>query len=216
MKPGDMDISNAPCALPTPSPARGEKLLAGFVEPVDEAQAVFRQALDALAQPGRIHGVVGRHEVPIGMGHAMTALLLTLADSDTPLWLPAGVDAAVHHYLRFHCGCPLLDAPECAALVAAPKGFAVPPLAQLAQGLPAYPDRSATLLLEVSALRAGEGVRLSGPGIATHRRLAVDGLPADFWLEWRCNQQRFPLGVDVFLTCADQLCGLPRTTLMEY
>jgi len=201
------------CSL---APTRGEGLLAGFAEPVEEAQAVFRLALDALAQPGRIQHITANHEVPTGLGHAMTALLLTLADSDTPVWLPAGVDAAVRTYLRFHCGCPLVDTPECAAFVAVPAGLTAPPLAHMAQGLPAYPDRSATLLLEVAALRADAGVCLSGPGIPTQRRLAVDGVPDDFWGEWRRNQQRFPLGVDVFLTCADQLCGLPRTTRMEY
>lgn len=189
--------------------------LAGFANPVDEAQTVFRLALDALAQPGRVKTIAGSHELPAGMGRAMAALLLTLADADTPVWLPAGVDPSVRAYLRFHCGCPLADEPSRAVFVAVPAGFAAPALPQLAQGDPAYPDRSATLLLEAAALREGQGMRLIGPGIPGERRLEAEGLPADFWAEWRRNHQRFPLGVDVILTQADRLCGLPRTTIAE-
>jgi len=189
--------------------------LAGFACPVHEAQAVFRQTLDALAQPGRVKTARGSHALPVGVGHAMAALLLTLADADTPVWLPANVDPSVRAYLRFHCSCPLVAEPVRAVFVAVPTGFAPPALSQLAQGDPAYPDRSATLLLEVSALREGQGVRLRGPGIPGQCRLQADGLPADFWAERQRSRPRFPLGVDVILTQADRLCGLPRTTIME-
>ena len=87
----------------------------------------------------------------------------------------------------------------------------------LARGEEAYPDRSATLFLEVAALdtdpRApGETLTLEGPGIATCATLVVDGLPPDF-VAWRArNRARFPLGVDVVLVAADVFAALPRTT----
>lgn len=188
---------------------------AGFADPVDEAQAVFRAALDALARPGQLTAVSGRHELPAGLGHAMAALLLTLADADTPVWIPAAMDPAVAAYLRFHCGCPLVAEASQATFVAVPAGHAMPALSSLAQGDPAYPDRSATLLLEVSALDGRQGVQLSGPGIRGTRRLDVAGLPDDFWTHWKRNHQRFPLGVDVLFTQGEQICGLPRTTFVE-
>ncbi len=137
--------------------------LAGFAAPVDEAQASFRQALDALAQPGRVTAMPGSQALPPGMGRAMTALLLTLADADTPVWLPPGLHPAVAAYLRFHCGCPLTEEAALATFVAVPAGHAAPALSQLAQGDPAYPDRSATLILEVDGLAQDAAPAWPGP-----------------------------------------------------
>jgi alpha-D-ribose 1-methylphosphonate 5-triphosphate synthase subunit PhnH len=201
-------VFDAPAAPPT-------TLLAGFDHPEEGAQASFRAALQALATPGLAQPVQAACGVPAGLAPAMTALLLTLVDVDTPLWLPDGVDASVRRFLRFHCGCPLVSEPGRARFVAVPAGFTAPALDVLDAGDPAYPDRSCTLLLEVAALSSGAAVTLSGPGIEHKRPLAVAGLPAGFWREWRANHQRFPLGVDVFLTQGGQVCGLPRTTRVE-
>lgn len=211
--------SHAPVSpAPTAAARAARGLLPGFDDTVAGAQAAFRAALQALAHPGSLQwlpAVAAPRGVPPGLSPAMVALLLTLIDADTPLWLPAGIDEAVRHYLLFHCACPLVDAPSRARFVAVPAGFEAPALAACDPGDPSYPDRSATLLLEVAALHEGPAVSLSGPGIANRTPLAVAGLPDDFWRQWRVNQQRFPLGVDVLLTCGLQLCGLPRTTAVE-
>jgi alpha-D-ribose 1-methylphosphonate 5-triphosphate synthase subunit PhnH len=86
-------------------------------------------------------------------------------------------------------------------------------LAQLRQGSDAYPDQSATCVIEVQSLQAGaSGWVLQGPGIATQQTLQVQGLAADFQAQWADNHGRFPQGVDVFLTTPTQVVGLPRTT----
>jgi len=197
------------------APASGYVPQPGYDDPVAGAQSAFRAALHALAHPGTLVRTAPPRGVPPGLSPAMTALLLTLADADTPLWLPPGTDRATLGYLRFHCASPMADDPAEARFVAVPAGAAPPPLAACRQGEPAYPDRSATLLLEVQSLTAGRAVTLRGPGIAARAPLAAAGLPGDFWRQWRDNHGRFPLGVDVLLTCGDQLCGLPRTTLVE-
>ncbi len=84
-------------------------LLPGFDNPVDDAQAVFRAALEAFAHPGRLETLPATSGQPEGLSPALTALLLTLADPDTPVWLPADVPAAARAFLRFHCSCPLVD-----------------------------------------------------------------------------------------------------------
>jgi len=204
-------------------------LLPGFDNPVDDAQQVFRAALDAFAHPGMLQALpaasVGR---PAGLSPAMTALLLTLADSDTPVWLPADIGSEARAFLRFHCGCPLVDNAAQATFVCVPMGDTPPSLAQCAQGDPAYPDRSATLLLELAALsndaaplsatvsdNGGDTYTLRGPGIETTQTLLASGLPNDFRAQWRANNAGFPLGVDLLLTAGDRFCALPRTTHLE-
>ncbi|MGY6273408.1 phosphonate C-P lyase system protein PhnH [Achromobacter denitrificans] len=195
--------------------ATGRTLLPGFADPVGDAQATFRAALDALAQPGRVCEILADSGVPAGLSPAMTALLLTLVDVDTPLWLPESADEGVLAFLRFHCGCSLVPSPALARFAAVPAGFAAPALSACHQGDPAYPDQSTTLLIEVGSLDSGPQAMLSGPGIPSRRALAASGLPEGFWREWRLNHQRFPLGVDVFLTQGRRICGLPRSTRLE-
>jgi alpha-D-ribose 1-methylphosphonate 5-triphosphate synthase subunit PhnH len=89
------------------------------------------------------------------------------------------------------------------------------PIEAFDAGSDEYPDRSATLVVQVAALTAGTGKRLTGPGIAGEARLAVDGVPERFWLALRDNHARFPRGVDVILACPAAVTGLPRTTRVE-
>ncbi|WP_439672716.1 phosphonate C-P lyase system protein PhnH [Cupriavidus necator] len=195
--------------------APAASLLPGFNNPVDDAQQVFRAALQAFAHPGRLQTLPVASGLPGGLSPALAALLLTLADPDTPVWLPAGVPAAARAFLRFHCGCPLTDDVGTAAFVCVPAGYAVPALADCAQGDPAFPDRSATLLVEVASLAEGDTLTLRGPGIETTQVLRVAGLPADFRAGWRANNAGFPLGVDLLLASCDRFCALTRTTLVE-
>ena len=79
--------------------------LPGFADPVAEAQSCFRAVLAATSRPGTImaagHGLVP----PPPMQPATAAVLLTLVDADTPLWLDAGL-AEAWDWLAFHCGAP--------------------------------------------------------------------------------------------------------------
>lgn len=198
-----------------PASRQAPMLLPGFDDAVKSAQRTFRAALDAMSHPGTIGELAEPCGVPPGLSPALSALLLALADCDTPVWLPPQTPEGVRAFLRFHCGCPLVAEVGQATFVAVPAGHAVPDLAACAQGDPAYPDRSATLLLEVESLCDGPAVTLRGPGIERQATLAVQGLPAGFWTQWQANHARFPLGVDVLLTSASRLCALPRTTQAE-
>jgi len=184
----------------------------GFVEPVLESQRVFRRVLEAMAHPGRIVRIDAAIDAPAPLAPAAAAVCLTLLDFETPLWL----DAAAHvpevtEWLRFHCGVPLVDAPEFArfALIVAPstmRGFDA-----FDAGTDALPDRSATLILQVEGLEEGLGRRLAGPGIAEAAHLGVHGVPAGFWDFVRANGARFPRGVDLVLAAGTRVAALPRT-----
>jgi alpha-D-ribose 1-methylphosphonate 5-triphosphate synthase subunit PhnH len=189
---------------------------AGFADPVFESQRVFRGVLDAVAEPGRLITLGAAPSAPPPLHPATVAIALALLDLETPVWLDAaaGTAEAVAH-LRFHCGCPIVEDPARArfAIIAGPA--AMPEIGVFDAGSDEYPDRSATLIVQAEALRAGGGLRLSGPGIATEARLEIAGLPARFREAMRGNHARFPRGVDVLLTAGASLAALPRTTWIE-
>jgi alpha-D-ribose 1-methylphosphonate 5-triphosphate synthase subunit PhnH len=60
-------------------------------------------------------------------------------------------------------------------------------------------------------LVAGDGWRLTGPGIQHEHRLHVLGAPAGFVAAWARNQALFPRGIDVLLSAGDSIAALPRS-----
>lgn len=179
----------------------------GFAEPVLEAQACFRAVLDAMARPGRVHAVAAGLLPPAPLASATAAVLLTLVDHETPLWLDAEA-AAAGDWIAFHCGAPVVADPmRCAFGVA----LTMPDLERLSPGTHEAPERSATLLLQVRALGRGARYCLSGPGLREPSPLEVDGLPADFAAAWTRNHARFPCGIDLILCAGTQLAALPRS-----
>jgi alpha-D-ribose 1-methylphosphonate 5-triphosphate synthase subunit PhnH len=188
----------------------------GFADPVLDSQRAFRSVLDALAHPGRIATLSGPDVPPSPLGPASAAVCLTLLDFETPLWLDAlAASAPAREYLRFHCGVPLVDSPGDARFAVVADPAAMPPLDAFDAGTDERPDRSVTLIIQVGALRAGRGRRLSGPGIDGEARLDVEDLPSGFWDAVRANAACFPRGVDLLLCAGHQLAALPRTTRVE-
>jgi len=165
--------------------------------------------LTALSEPGRVLEIDGVTEPPPGLSPAMAAVALTLMDADTPIWRDAKA-AAASAWLRFHCGAPLIEDLGRAAFVLCANGADAPSLADMATGDDDFPDRSATLVLEVADLREGSGWTLQGPGIDGSRQMAVAGLPSGFRAAWAANGAIFPRGVDVIFTCGGLVAGLPR------
>ena len=191
-------------ALPTLEPA--------FRDPVRQSQSVFRLAMEAMASPGRIVALRSGLAPPAPLNGPAAALLLTLCDYQTPVWLdPALVESTdVATFLRFHTGAGLVRAPSDATFAAIADAMATPPLSTFAQGTPTYPDRSTTLIVQVETL-ADDGWRLEGPGIRDSTRLRAAPLPADFVDRLRANRAAFPCGVDIFLASANAVAALPRS-----
>lgn len=192
-------------------------ILPGFNDPVHEAQMVFRQVLEAMSHPGVIVGVETTAESPGEMSEGMTALALTLFDADTPVWLDAALAerASIADYLRFHCGCPIVQSPIDAAFALIGSVECLPRLERFSMGDVQYPERSATVLMETPQLTGGAAVVLTGPGIEVTRDFDPVGLPDWFWSAWAVNHGAFPLGVDAIFTCGAELCALPRSTRAE-
>ena len=191
--------------------------LPGFADPVFGAQRLFRVVLDAMSHPGRIVEIGGLPDAPAPLTPTAAAVCLTLADFDTPLWIDdrsAGAEAARRH-LRFHCGCPLPETHETAAFAVVTDPENLPPLASFALGSDEYPDRSATIVLQVDRLADQAGVMLSGPGIEDNAAFDAGPLLPGFWDQVKANRALFPRGVDLIFAAADRIAALPRSSRVE-
>ena len=179
-----------------------------FADPAPDAAVAFRAIMEAMARPGTIREA--RAPAPQGLSPAAAAVLLVLADATTPVWTAHGSD-----WLVFHTGARIA-AIRAEAVLAHGTWDDLAPLTDWPVGTPDYPDRSATLIVEVPGLDAAgprlmgsrlTGTRLTGPGIEDEARLPLPDAAA-----LAANAALYPLGVDLILTCGDLVAALPRST----
>jgi alpha-D-ribose 1-methylphosphonate 5-triphosphate synthase subunit PhnH len=192
--------------------ADADVLEGGFTDPVLESQSTFRVLMDAMARPACVMRIEAGIAPPATLGIAAGAVACTLIDADTPYWLDAVFESdALHRWLAFHTGgrraATMADAVF--ALVGMP--CAMPSFDRFAQGSQDYPDRSATLILQLESLDGGEPFTFEGPGIKERATIAPRGLPANFVEQWNANRKGFPRGVDLVLTAGHELACLPRS-----
>ena len=186
----------------------------GFCEPVLGSQVMFRVILNALSRPGIIQAVpeIGV-EGPAAISSDVLAILLTLCDQDTPVWLDDELRAhSVGQWLAFHANCPITSDPARASFGVLRDRPGNPALSDFSQGDPRYPDRSTTLLICVQSLSGGAPLTLEGPGIETSLRIAPLGLPDGFVAAAQDNHALYPLGLDFLLVAGHAVSALPRTT----
>ncbi|MEM1373358.1 MAG: phosphonate C-P lyase system protein PhnH [Pseudomonadota bacterium] len=181
-----------------------QALTGGFADPARHAAHAFRSVMEAMARPGSIRDIAGATP-PAPLSPAAGAVILTLCDADTPVHLTGDADCAdVRDWIAFHTGAPLATPMDC--MFALGTWAALAPLNPYPLGTSQYPDRSATLIVEMPELQA-KGAALSGPGIKTTSELALPEIEA-----FRANRQHFPRGLDFIFTSGSQLAALPRTT----
>ncbi len=189
-------------------------MTACFRNPVLDSQASFRVLLEAMAQPGRIVAISAELEPPSPLSLASLAVVLTLCDHETPLWLDdAANSSGIASSLRFHCGSRLIEDRGQALFALCCGGL--PDLQSFAGGTADYPDHSATVICQVASLGEGASYRLRGPGVDGSATLQVAGLPQGFTSNWASNNALFPQGVDLVLTQGRSLAALPRSLVIE-
>ncbi|MEL6643348.1 MAG: phosphonate C-P lyase system protein PhnH [Pseudomonadota bacterium] len=183
---------------------QAQALSGGFTEPATQSASAFRSVMEAVARPGTIHAISGA-EPPAPLSNAAGAVLLTLCDTDTPVYLAGDADTdAVRAWIAFHTGAPLAGPGHC--MFALGTWDAMLPLSSYSIGTSEYPDRSATLIVDGAEL-APDGATLTGPGIKTSVTLSLPDIDA-----FQQNRALFPLGLDFIFTCGSQLAALPRST----
>ena len=183
---------------------QAETLEGGFSHPAIQSAHAFRSVMNAMARPGTIQDIAGA-QPPTQISNAAGAVLLTLCDTDTPIYLTGDADCAeVRAWLAFHTGAPLTGPSHCKFALGSWDALA--PLSAYPAGTSEYPDRSTTLIVECDTLSAA-GATLTGPGIQSSASLSLPDVEA-----FQRNSALFPLGLDFVFTCCDQVAALPRST----
>lgn len=193
-----------------------QALQGGFGNPVLDAQATFRALMDAMAHPGTVRTCTAEAEPPYPLNLAQGAVALTLADHDTPVWLSTALaKPVIKDWIAFHTGADIAAAPAHGRFAFIGLGDPIPDFLGFAAGSQDYPDRSATLAIEVPSLAEGPALTARGPGIQGEIAIAPQGLPADFVRRWSANRSLFPRGIDLVLTSGTQLMALPRSIELQ-
>jgi alpha-D-ribose 1-methylphosphonate 5-triphosphate synthase subunit PhnH len=183
---------------------QADMLSGGFSDGSTQSAHAFRRVMEAMARPGTIHRLASA-EPPAPLSVAAGTVLLTLCDTDTPVYLAGDADCPeIRDWLAFHSGAPVAEPSRC--MFAIGSWDALAPLSVYPIGTSDYPDRSATLIVECPELSAG-GETLTGPGIRDTARLSLPEKSA-----FQANRARFPLGLDFLFTSGDRFAALPRST----
>ncbi len=180
----------------------------------DQAK-IFRMVLEAMAHPGRIVDfIIPTINAPVGLSAEMAALLFTLCDFQTPLWMKFR-SAEIEKFIKFHTGAPFTDVESAATFAILDAKEKLPSLVEFAQGTHEYPDRASTLLVQVETLINTGKVVLTGPGIADQTCLDAGNLSMTFWDDLKANHAQYPLGVDVIFVARRKIAAIPRSTHIE-
>lgn len=183
-------------------------------DPAYLSQAAFRALMECTARPGQIRSLNGV-DAPAPFAPATAALIKSLADYETPLWLDAAFAGApkAAEWIRFHTGAPVVSDPAAAAFALIGDARALPNFAQFAQGTSEYPDRSTTVIAQIDAF-AGDAITLKGPGIKTAHDFAAAPLPVDFAARMKDNRALFPRGIDLVFVAVNDIAALPRSIMI--
>lgn len=189
----------------------------GFDDPPIRSAQGYRAMLDAMAHPGSVFELAPRVNAPPPLRDCTAAICLVLCDYSTPIWVDPRIgNAGVWDYLRFHTGAPMVEESGDASFLVCEADGAEAILSVSCAGSDEYPDRSATLIVQLVNVSGGLPVELSGPGIRGSCRFDPAGLSREFWRAMQRNHERFPQGVDVLFAAPDQIAACPRSTRIEF
>ncbi|MFW0782890.1 phosphonate C-P lyase system protein PhnH [Gordonia sp. CPCC 206044] len=190
----------------------------GFHTPVSDAQHVFRSVLDAMARPTTPHPVHVDLAPPPPLGTVAAAVVLTLCDEHTPLWLdtPLRSNDLVAQWIRFHTGAPVVDDAAAASFALASGPQHAPALDDLDAGSDMSPHASATLIIDIRDTAGSQAPLVAtGPGVPGAVTWDGRGLPPGM-LSYRADHESaFPQGIDLILADHESVSALPRTTRLE-
>lgn len=186
----------------------------GFADTVLNSQEIFRALMDAMANPGRVISVSDLALAPAPLSPAIASIAATLLDHDAVVWCDKPVKASQDAigWLKFHTGVELTNDPSQADFALVSDIENMPSFDSFAKGTSEYPDRSTTIILQVTGFDGSQELTLEGPGIKDNAVFAPNELPRMFIEQWAANRGVFPRGIDLIFAGNGVLAALPRTT----
>ena len=190
-------------------------MLKGFNSDVFDSQAVFRQLLTAVANPGTIMDINLDLTCPDPLHPAAGAVLLTLMDFETPFWSDIDHISDSIQWLRFHTGAPYTRIKHQSLFALCTDCEILDDPALFNPGTIESPDISTTLIVQTGGMDDAGRIKLTGPGIESPKFLKLNGITDKFMKSRSELCLSYPLGIDMIFVCGHTLTALPRTTKTE-
>lgn len=185
---------------------------ATILQSPEQAAHAFRAILRSFSTPAVPVFIAAVDDAPLPLLPAAASALLTLADYQTPIWLSPDLNVdIVRKYLRFHTGAAIVANAMEAVFVLSNVSEVDTFTSQLNLGSHEYPDRSTTVILQVSGFARGHTVSVSGPGLKEPVQLSVEGVSRGMWQHMQKNSSYFPVGNDFMFASAKEIMALPRS-----
>lgn len=187
----------------------------GFDSDTFDSQAVFRNVLTAMANPGRIVDMGVDLCPPEVLHQASGVILLTLLDYETPFWCDLDTASEAARWVTFHTGAPGIQAKKQSAFALYTDYDNLDDPGTFNMGTIASPDCSTTLIVQTRGIDNKGRIRMTGPGIQKECFLKLKGIKEGFLRKRMALSSHYPLGVDMIFVCDRVLVAVPRTTRLE-
>lgn len=181
----------------------------GFKNKTFESQGAFRLILQATSNPGKKVKFMNDNYSQKDLHTSSVNIIFTLLDLDTNVFIQSAQENIISNFIKLHTGSPITKNKVESDFAVVTDGDL--DFDSFNEGLDQYPDKATTLIIQIQSMSQGEDFVLSGPGIKNSNRITLSGIPHNFKEKVNANSSKFPLGVDIFLTCKNELISLPRT-----
>jgi alpha-D-ribose 1-methylphosphonate 5-triphosphate synthase subunit PhnH len=186
---------------------------ATYLQSPAQAAHAFRAILSSFSKPAVSLKIATADDAPLPLLPAAATVLLTLADYQTPIWLSPELNVdIVRKYLRFHTGAPITTAAQDATFALLTVEEATTFMPDFNLGDHEYPDRSTTVIMQVSDFAGGLTVAATGPGLEFPVNVNVAGPSDELWRHIQNNNSLFPIGNDFVFTSINEIMSLPRSS----
>jgi len=176
----------------------------------------FRAIFDAMEHPGELVTMRVYPCVPAAFNSATAAVCLTLLDDGTPVWTDIDWRNPVISWLQLGCGSSVVTEPCMAKFAIITMPAVMPSLENFRVGRYEYCEKATTIVVQVDDILLDADDRYSNITEAKISQLALKGVPKNFRYQWQQLFSRYPLGIDIFITCDDVLIALPKPNLKTF
>lgn len=183
----------------------------GFDDSAYGSCQAFRAIFEAMEHPGKLVTIREYPDAP-GVFHSATAAAcLILLDDQTPVWTDSDGQSPAISWLLLGFGSSVVTEPSMAHFAIITKPAAMPPLENFRIGRYEYCEKATTIVVQVDDILLMD-VDNRYFTITGNRniQLALKGVRKNFRHQWLQLFSRYPLGIDIFITCDDILIALPK------